>query len=316
MGSLEEVSIELLVAASLRGDLAQLRRWEQRGVRRQRVDLLIASAACGTSLDVLRYFVNELATDVNGGDEHNFTPVHAAAQLGHLESLRCLVEEFGADVNQATDQGCTPVFVAALEGKLLAVLCLGNEFGADVNRPENKGCTPLYAASQRGHLSLVRCLVKDFGANVNQANNEGSTPLFIAARFGHLSVVQCLVKELGADIHQGDNRGGTPLMAAANRKHADVVKWLVKAGANPNTSIDHWGTAADLSKEAGASAEQTAYLEAKMHCSSPGCSGAGIMKCTECKQARYCGEPCQLAHWKTHKADCKRWSAERFTINS
>jgi hypothetical protein len=34
------------------------------------------------------------------------------------------------------------------------------------------------------------------------------------------------------------------------------------------------------------------------------------MKCTGCKQARYCAEECQLAHWKAHKADCKRWSAE------
>jgi hypothetical protein len=47
-----------------------------------------------------------------------------------------------------------------------------------------------------------------------------------------------------------------------------------------------------------------------MHCSNTGCSGAGIKRCPACKQARYCGEPCQLAHWKAHKADCKRWSAE------
>jgi hypothetical protein len=70
-------------------------------------------------------------------------------------------------------------------------------------------------------------------------------------------------------------------------------------------------TAADLSRVSGASAEQTAYLEAKTHCSNTGCSGAGIMKCTRCRQARYCGEQSvPLAHWKAHKADCKRWSAE------
>jgi hypothetical protein len=36
----------------------------------------------------------------------------------------------------------------------------------------------------------------------------------------------------------------------------------------------------------------------------------GIKRCPACKQARYCGEPCQYAHWKAHKANCKRWSAE------
>jgi hypothetical protein len=35
-----------------------------------------------------------------------------------------------------------------------------------------------------------------------------------------------------------------------------------------------------------------------------------VKKCTGCKQARYCGEPCQLAHWTAHKTDCRRWTAE------
>ena len=100
-------------------------------------------------------------------------------------------------------------------------------------------------------------------------------------------------------------------MVASAGKHTNVVTRLVKAGANVTDSTLQWGTAVDISKAAGASTEQTAYLEAKTHCSNPGCSGAGVMKCTGCKQARYCGEPCQLAHWKAHKADCKRWSADR-----
>jgi hypothetical protein len=33
------------------------------------------------------------------------------------------------------------------------------------------------------------------------------------------------------------------------------------------------------------------------------------MKYTGCKQARFCGQLCQLAHWKAHKLSCKRWSA-------
>jgi hypothetical protein len=269
-GSSEEVSKEFIIAACIRGDVAQLRRWEQQGVRRQSVDLLMESAAFGANLGVLPFFVNELGTNVNAANENGFTPVHAAAQFGHLDYLRHLVKEFGADVNQASNEGFTPIFLAAQEGHLLAVSCLGKELGADVSRANNAGCTPLYMAAQKGNLSMV----------------------------------QYLAKELGANIHQGEKRGGTPLMAASNYKHTSIVKWLIKAGADPQVSAP-WGTAANLSKKVGASAEQTAYLEAKTHCSSPECSGAGIMKCTGCKQTRYCGEPCQLAHWKTHKADCK-----------
>jgi hypothetical protein len=133
----------------------------------------------------------------------------------------------------------------------------------------------------------------------------------MAASQGKLDVVRCLLK-LGANVNQADNSGITPLMAASFCKHEEVVVWLVKAGANTQATIPGQidARAADASRLAGASASQTAYLEAKTHCSNPGCSGAGLKKCPACKQARYCGEPCQLAHWKAHKADCKRWSAE------
>jgi hypothetical protein len=102
-------------------------------------------------------------------------------------------------------------------------------------------------------------------------------------------------------------------MAATANNHTEVVKWLIKAGADTQASSKFQGTdytAATVSRHVGASADQTAYLEAKTHCSSPGCSGTGLLKCTGCRQARYCGEACQLAHWEAHKADCKRWSAD------
>jgi ankyrin repeat protein len=237
--------------------------------------------------------------------------VQSAAFGDSLEVLRSLVKDLGADVNQPrAEDGYTPLLAASFKGELEAVKCLVEELGADVNKPEAKGITPLSAAAQCGHIDVMRCLVKEWGANVNQASQQGGTPLLIAIQLGNMPIVQCLVKELGADIHQADNRGGTPLMTASHCKHASIVKWLIKAGADPQASAP-WGTAADVSKDAGASTEQTSYLEAKTHCSNVGCIGAGILKCTGCKQARYCGEPCQLAHWKAHKADCKRWSAER-----
>jgi ankyrin repeat protein len=132
----------------------------------------------------------------------------------------------------------------------------------------------------------------------------------VAASHGHLDVVRVLVRDFGADLNHADEYGVTALMLASYRKHAELVKWMVKEGADTQALYEDGASAADISEGAGASAEQTAYLEAKTHCSNTGCSGAGIMKCTGCKQARYCGEKCQLAHWQAHKADCKRWRSE------
>jgi hypothetical protein len=94
-------------------------------------------------------------------------------------------------------------------------------------------------------------------------------------------------------------------MIAAKCKHKTIVRLLLKLGADPQISAPEFGTAADLSKLHGAPPEQTAYLEAKTHCSNPGCTGAGRKTCAECKQARYCCLECQHSHWPAHKAECK-----------
>jgi ankyrin repeat protein len=241
-----------------------------------------------------------------------------AASLGNLGVARCLVKELGADVNQVDHIGCTPLHWAVGKGDLAMLRCLVKELGADVGQASawSTSLTPLHFAAQEGNIAVLRCLVNELGADVNKGEQNGATPLYIAAQVGKMAVVQCLVKDLNADVNQAKLDGGTPLMVAAAKNHGDLVRWLVKAGADTQAfpAIDGSEfTAAYFSKSFDASAEQTAYLEAKTHCSHPGCSGAGLKKCTGCRKARYCGGTCQLAHWKAHKADCRRWSAELAT---
>jgi hypothetical protein len=112
------------------------------------------------------------------------------------------------------------------------------------------------------------------------------------------------VEELGADINRSQRGGFTPLTVASHHKHDKIIRWLIKHGADPG-AFSVLGTAVDASRDGGVPIAQTEYLEAKAHCSSPGCGGTGLKKCTGCKNVRYCGAACQLAHWKEHKADCK-----------
>jgi hypothetical protein len=133
----------------------------------------------------------------------------------------------------------------------------------------------------------------------------GTTPLYLAAENGHLAVVRYIIEELGVNVDQSEKGGATPLIIAACMKHKKVIAYFLKHGADPHFSIPKYGTAVDVSKASGAPYNLIAYLEAKTHCSNPRCVGAGIKKCTGCKQARYCRKQCQLAHWPAHKADCK-----------
>jgi ankyrin repeat protein len=131
-------------------------------------------------------------------------------------------------------------------------------------------------ADQEGHLAAVCFLVHDLDADVSKLDAKDRSPLFMAAFNGQMEVMGYFVEERGADVNQATHDGSTPLSAASAGQFKKLAAWLIKEGANPQASDLTFGTAADVSRNFGAPAEQTAYLEAKMHCSYPSCSGAGI----------------------------------------
>jgi ankyrin repeat protein len=301
------VSELAIFGACKRGDIDQLRRWGRQGVRVKDADFLVDAICAEVSLDILRCLVKELGADINGARlTDGATPLCVAAEIGNLALLQFILKELGADVNQAENDGSTPLFIAAQRGYLAVVRLLVAELGADVNQAVHGGATPVYIAAQNGHLAVVQCLAKELGADVNQAANNGATPLSIAAQNGHLYVVRTLVKELEADINKARQDGVTPLMAAANNEHGEVVTFLIKYGANVQVAAPSFGTAAEISRRAGAPAQQTQFLEDRSHCARLGCDGEGKKKCAGCLKVYYCTRECQLTHWPAHKAECRQ----------
>jgi ankyrin repeat protein len=248
--------------------------------------------------------VEELSADVNGESEDGNTPIIVASFHDYLHLVRYLIGTLGADINRTNACGASPLFVAAVNGHLDIVRCMLTEFGAHVNQETETGGTPLMLAAAGGHLHVVQCLGKEHGTDINKGDCECVTALIHAAEYGQLNVVKCLVAELSADVNPAAHNGQTAFMTASLKKHEKVVRWLLKHGADIGAKTAY-GTAVDASRHVGATFAQTEYLEAKAHCSNPGCSGTGLKKCTGCKQARYCGPSCQLAQWKAHKVDCK-----------
>jgi hypothetical protein len=273
----------------------------------------LAKISDGTVVDaVIAGSLNTLRKWGKWGMKFGPVPLCIAAGYGKIDVLRCLAKEFGADVNQATEAGLTPLLMAATEGKLDVLHYLVNELGVNVHQTLDKGgTTSLHVAARQNHLDMVRCLVNEFHTDVNQRSNEGYASLHSAAELGLFDMARCLVKELGADVNIATRIGSTPLMLASVNKHHKLVTWLLKNGANAQMFSPICGTAADASKLAGASIEQTAYLEAKTHCANPGCRGAGLKKCAGCLEVFFCGPACIKAHWPAHKTDCERRAREK-----
>ncbi len=116
--------------------------------------------------------------------------VSQAAGRGDLEAVRKLVEEDRALANVTGDGGWTPLHLAAQHGHLeVARLLLdhgANVHLRSVNRLENQA---LHAAATGGHTALVRLLLER-GARVNARRQGGWTALHQAAQLGDLAVLE------------------------------------------------------------------------------------------------------------------------------
>jgi ankyrin repeat protein len=135
----------------------------------------------------------------------------------------------GVKLAFANNDGFTPLHGAAQEGHLeLARRALAA--GTDVNAKDRNGTTPLMEAAQHSRVEVMRLLL-DKGAQVNIAS-QSSTPLIAAveANFATGDPVGLLLSK-GADPNFPSKEGGTPLLAAVTTKGPAMMERLLAAGA-------------------------------------------------------------------------------------
>lgn len=70
-------------------------------------------------------------------EEAGHTPLHCAAQYGHVDSIRFLLSR-GANISAEGKHGHTPLHFAAQNGHVDAIKCL-HSLGADINAKNNRG---------------------------------------------------------------------------------------------------------------------------------------------------------------------------------
>uniref|UniRef100_A0A6P5JXL5 [histone H3]-lysine(9) N-methyltransferase n=1 Tax=Phascolarctos cinereus TaxID=38626 RepID=A0A6P5JXL5_PHACI len=159
---------------------------------------LYFSARQGELQKVLLMLVDGIDPNFKMEHQNKRTPLHAAAESGHVDICHMLIQA-----------------------------------GANIDTCSEDQRTPLMEASENNHLDAVKYLIKA-GALVDPKDAEGSTCLHLAAKKGHYDVVQYLLSNGQMDVNCQDDGGWTPMIWATEYKHIDLVKLLLATGSDIN----------------------------------------------------------------------------------
>ncbi|XWS36241.1 hypothetical protein CRYUN_Cryun20dG0068600 [Craigia yunnanensis] len=217
------------------------------------VDHLLHYAAAINRVDLIEVLFRAYKiVDLDSVDFCGKTPIHIAASYGYTEVIRFCLSVGGnpevLDINR-----CSPLHLAAQEGHLDAVECLLGASSYAKYALNKQGKTAFALAVENGHSNLYdllhlgdalnraaridnvngikSCLVE--GANVNGKDQNGWTPLHRAAFKGRTESVKVLLNH-GAQVNLVDDNGYTPLHCAVEAGNVQVALLLIAHGAKAN----------------------------------------------------------------------------------
>ncbi|KAB1280182.1 Histone-lysine N-methyltransferase EHMT1 [Camelus dromedarius] len=162
---------------------------------------LYFSARQGEVQKVLLMLVDGIDPNFKMEHQNKRSPLHAAAEAGHVDICHMLIQA-----------------------------------GANIDTCSEDQRTPLMEAAENNHLDAVKYLIKA-GALADpkeMLDAEGSTCLHLAAKKGHYEVVQYLLSNGQMDVNCQDDGGWTPMIWATEYKHVDLVKLLLSKGSDIN----------------------------------------------------------------------------------
>ncbi len=159
-------------------------------------------------------------------DQNGMTALHLTAAGNKLQCLLLLIN-IRADKEARDNAGWTPLHHAANNGHLDIVKELLKEPGTARNIPDNNGFTPLHLACKYGHMDVVKFLViayPDVGADVNAQTVAGNTPLHLACYNKNIDAVIFLIDHKAKPIFK-NNAGQRPIDISQSKA---ITKILIR----------------------------------------------------------------------------------------
>lgn len=124
-------------------------------------------AAADNNLQKVESYLASGNFTANSKDQNGYTPVHAAAEYGHLDLIQRLIEK-GADLNIQDNDGDTPLH--ACEQPRVAEFLV--RLGADLSTKNHDGLTPLQKAEEDADFpELIAYLRKVCGINIPEEDS-------------------------------------------------------------------------------------------------------------------------------------------------
>ncbi|XP_044780223.1 ankyrin repeat domain-containing protein 6 isoform X8 [Bubalus kerabau] len=166
--------------------------------------------------------------DLDVQDDGDQTALHRATVVGNTEVVAALIQE-GCALDRQDKDGNTALHEASWHGFSQSAKLLVKA-GANVLAKNKAGNTALHLACQNSHAQSTRVLLLG-GSRADLKNNAGDTCLHVAARYNHLSIIKLLLSAF-CSVHEKNQAGDTALHIAAALNHKKVVKILLEAGAD------------------------------------------------------------------------------------
>ena len=101
----------------------------------------------------------EYGAKTDAESKAGFTPLHLAAQEGHVDMTNLLLKN-DADPNAKAKNGLAPMHLCAQEDRINVAAILASN-GSELDSETKAGYTPLHVACHFGSVAMVRFLLLD-----------------------------------------------------------------------------------------------------------------------------------------------------------